>query len=54
MVLNLIVENLACGYGDRTVISNINLLVEAGDSGGGVAAPLAANIFKYLKDNYGK
>jgi peptidoglycan glycosyltransferase len=29
------------------------ILVENGDSGGGVAAPLAAGIFKYLKDNYG-
>ncbi len=30
------------------------VLVEEGDSGGSVAAPLAASIFKYLKDNYGK
>lgn len=29
------------------------VLVESGGSGGGVAAPIAATIFKYLKDNYG-
>ena len=29
------------------------VLVENGGSGGGVAAPIAATIFKYLKDNYG-
>ncbi len=28
------------------------VLVEEGDSGGSVAAPIAANIFKYLKDTY--
>ncbi len=30
------------------------VLVESGDSGGSVAAPLAASIFKYLLDTYGK
>lgn len=30
------------------------VLVEAGDSGGSVAAPIAARIFKYLKDAYSK
>lgn len=30
------------------------VLVEAGDSGGSVAAPIAARVFKYLKDNYSK
>lgn len=29
------------------------VLVEKGDSGGSVAAPIAATIFKYLKDTYG-
>jgi len=29
------------------------VLVEGGGTGGSVAAPLAARIFKYLKDNYG-
>jgi peptidoglycan glycosyltransferase len=28
------------------------VLVEAGDSGGSVAAPIAAGIFKYIKDNF--
>ncbi|HNW87542.1 MAG TPA: penicillin-binding protein 2 [Candidatus Limiplasma sp.] len=30
------------------------VLVESGDSGGGVAAPIAGDIFQYLKDTYGK
>ena len=30
------------------------VLVESGDSGGGVAAPIAGKIFQYLKDTYGK
>lgn len=29
--MSLVVKNLACGYGDRVVISNINLVVEAGE-----------------------
>ena len=30
------------------------VLVESGDSGGGVAAPIAKDIFEYLKNTYGK
>ena len=30
------------------------VLVESGGGGGSVAAPIAANIFKYLKDTYGR
>lgn len=40
------------GYiADPTLPYACAVLVEAGDSGGGVAAPLAATIFQYLKDN---
>ena len=29
------------------------VLVEEGDSGGSVAAPIAASIFEYIKEHYG-
>ena len=37
----------------RTLPYACCVLVENGDSGGGVAAPIAAGIFKYLLDVYG-